>query len=362
MTIEIAEFDHRDRDEWDTYVERSSQASLFHQYEALRLQAKYSNSKLHLLVGYKTEEPVGLFPVFEIRKGLVKTAFSPPPHIGVPYLGPVMLDAGNIKSRKFERRRNQFIDGCTEWIGEHIGPNYTHVRVGDYYTDMRTFLWGGCDVSPKYTYNVDLTRGEEDLLMSFSRSARRNIRDGRKLVSGIEEGDRDDICSILTLVENRYEEQDMSFDVPPQFVMDLYDSLPAGQVRPYVFRYDGTFVSGILVLQYGDTLYRWLGGVRPQRDFGIDVNDLLDWRIMRDGMDAGMRRYDLVGANNRRLNRYKSKYNPELVTFYQIEHGALPVRTIAHLYKSRLGPGIEMLSRGNGTSFPSRLVSGFLHR
>ncbi len=31
-------------------------------------------------------------------------------------------------------------------------------------------------------------------------------------------------------------------------------------------------------------------------------------------MDDGMRRYDLVGANNRRLNRYKSKYNPELVT------------------------------------------------
>ncbi|WP_148414206.1 GNAT family N-acetyltransferase [Haloferax sp. KTX1] len=362
MTIEIAEFDHGDRDEWDTYVERSSQASFFHQYEALRLQAKHSNSTLHLLVGFKTEEPVGLFPVFEIRKGLVKTAFSPPPHIGVPYLGPVMLDAGNIKSRKFERRRNQFIDGCTAWIDEHIGPNYTHVRVGDYYTDMRTFLWGGCDVSPKYTYNVDLTRDENELLMSFSRSARRNIRDGRKLVSDIEEGDRDDICSILTLVKDRYEEQDLSFDVPPQFVMDLYDSLPAGQIRPYVFRYDGTFVSGILALQYGDTLYRWLGGVRPQRDFGIDVNDLLDWRIMRDGMDAGMRRYDLVGANNHRLNRYKSKYNPELVTFYQIEHGALPVRTIAHLYKSRLGPGIEMLSRGNGTSLSSRLVSGLFHR
>ncbi|ELZ97996.1 hypothetical protein C440_02073 [Haloferax mucosum ATCC BAA-1512] len=362
MTIKITEFDPGRRDEWDRYVEQSCQASLFHQYDALELQAKYSNAKLHLLVGFKTEEPVGLFPLFEIRKGPIKTAFSPPPNIGVPYLGPVMFDAGNIKRRKFERRRNRFIEGCTEWVNSEIGPNYTHVRVGDYYTDMRTFQWGGCDVSPKYTYNVDLTRGEDDLLMSFSRSARRNVRDGAEIIPKIEEGNRDDIRTILTLVKDRYEEQDMQFDVPPQFVLDLYDSLPDGQVRPYVFRYNGSFVSGIVVLQYGRTIYRWLGGVRPEHDFGVDINDLLDWRIMRDGMQRGMARYDLVGANNRRLNQYKSKYNPDLVTFYQIEHGALPVRTVAHLYKNQLGPRLESLAHAGGNSLPARLVSGLLHR
>lgn len=83
---------------------------------------------------------------------------------------------------------------------------------------------------------------------------------------------------------------------------------------------------------------------------------------MCDGRNRGMTRYDLVGANNRRLNRYKSKYNPELVTFYQIEHGPLSVRAIAHLYKNQLSPKVELFTRTGEASLPARLVSGVIHR
>ncbi|KAB1185099.1 MULTISPECIES: GNAT family N-acetyltransferase [Haloferax] len=360
MTIEIEAFDRSRRDEWDRYVERSGDASIFHQYRALELQAKHSNSTLHPLVGFKNEQAIGLYPVFEIRKGPVKTAFSPPPNLGVPYLGPVLLGGSGIKQRKLERRRNQFIEGCTNWVNNNIDPTYTHVRVGDYYTDMRIFQWGGCTVTPKYTYNVDLDRSEEDLLLSFSRSARRNIRDGEDVASNISIGGREDLEAILALVEDRYDEQDLAFDIPSAFVRGLYDELPDGQVQPYVFKTDGEFVSGIIVLNYGKTTYRWLGGARPKGDYRVDVNDLLDWRIMCDAKDAGRVRYDLVGANNRRLNRYKGKYNPELVTFYQIEHGPLPIRAAAHLYKSSIGSGISALAGSNRSSMPARLVSGIV--
>nr|WP_225317794.1 aminoacyltransferase [Haloferax sp. CBA1148] len=188
MTIQIVEFDESRRDEWDRYVTRSGDASIFHQYRALELQAKHSNSTLHPLVGFKNEQAIGLYPVFELRKGPVKTAFSPPPDLGVPYLGPVMLGADNIKQRKLERRRNQFIEGCTGWVSREITPIYTHLRVGNYYTDMRIFQWGGSTVTPKYTYNVDVDRSEDDLLLSFSRSARRNIRDAEDISSNISVG------------------------------------------------------------------------------------------------------------------------------------------------------------------------------
>ncbi|WP_416841516.1 lipid II:glycine glycyltransferase FemX [Haloferax sp. DFSO52] len=357
MTIHIQEFDETRRDEWDRYVERSGDASLFHQYRALELQAAHSNSTLHPLVGFHNEQPIGLYPIFEIQKGPVSTAFSPPPNIGVPYLGPVMITTDPIKRRKLERRRNQFIEGCADWIDREISPAYTHLRVGDYYTDMRAFQWGGCVVTPKYTYNVDLTPDDDELLLSFSRNARRNIRDGIESSATISVGGRDELETILSLVEGRYEEQDLAFDVPPEFVCDLYDELPDGQVRPYVYERDGEFVSGIIVIQYGTTVSRWMGGVRTEESCNADVNDLIDWQIICDAKADGCVRYDLVGANNRRLNRYKGKYNPELVTFYQIEHGSLPVRAAAHLYKGRLGEGLATLAESRRVLAPRRMLA-----
>lgn len=351
MTIEIYEFDDRRRDEWDRYVERSGDASLFHQYRALEIQASHSDAELHPLVGFHNEEPVGLYPVFEIRKGPVKTAFSPPPNIRVPYLGPVMITTDPIKRRKLERRRHEFIEQCTDWIDREISPTYSHVRVGDYYTDMRIFQWGGFVATPRYTYNVDLTPDEDDLLRTFSRNARRNIRDGEDAAANISVGGRDDLEAILSVVESRYDEQDIDFGVPPEFVLELYDALPDGQIRPYVYRDDGEFVSGIIVTHFGEMVSRWMGGVRTERSDRVAVNDLLDWRIMCDAKREGRVRYDLVGANTRRLNRYKAKYNPELVTFYHVERGSLPARAAAHLYKRRLSPRLD------GRSNPGRTAS-----
>ncbi len=79
---------------------------------------------------------------------------------------------------------------------------------------------------------------------------------------------------------------------------------------------------------------RWQGGVRTDVETDLAVNDLLDWRIMRDAMDRGRTTYDLVGANNRRINRYKAKFNPELHPFYSLERNAAGMKTLAHLYKT----------------------------
>ncbi|WP_411969028.1 lipid II:glycine glycyltransferase FemX [Haloferax sp. YSSS75] len=357
MTIEIREFDETRRDEWDRYVNRSGDASLFHQYRALELQASHSNSTLHPLVGFDNEQPIGLYPVFEVHRGPVKAAFSPPPNIGVPYLGPVMVDTDPIKRRKLERRRHQFIEGCSDWIRREISPTYSHLRVGDYYTDMRMFQWDGYLVTPKYTYHVDLTPDHDDLLLSFSRNARRNIRGGDDEAANISIGGRAELEAILSAVEDRYEEQELGFDVPPEFVCDLYDELPDGQIRPYVYTVDDEFVSGIIVVQFGETVSRWMGGVRTDRSDWVDANDLIDWRIMTDAKREGCVRYDLVGANNRRLNRYKGKYNPKLVTFYQIEHGSLPARAAAHLYRDRISSNLTTLTESRWTITPRQLLA-----
>ena len=79
--IKVNVADEEETKKWDSYVEESSQGSVFHQYDFLKIMEKHSNSKLHLLTGYKGDKLIGLFPIFEISKGPISAVFSPPPYL-----------------------------------------------------------------------------------------------------------------------------------------------------------------------------------------------------------------------------------------------------------------------------------------
>ncbi|RQG90186.1 GNAT family N-acetyltransferase [Natrarchaeobius halalkaliphilus] len=334
MSIDVRLATDDDRERWNEYVRRSPQGTLCHELEALRVQAEYADATLHPLIGFKGQEVVGLFPLFEVKKRFVTTVFSPPPHLRVPYLGPAFLNLEKLKQRKRERRRQRFMDGCFEWISSELNPKYGHVRTSTGFEDARPFIWDGYDATPEYTYAVDLSISEDELLMTFSSDARSNIRNTDEDRYEIGVGGPEEIRLIHEQVRNRYESQGIGFDVPLEFVLDLADRSENGHVRPYTLRVDGEFVGGILALEYRGTTSRWMGGVRTDADVDVPTNDLLDWAIMEDGLESGLETYDLVGADTRRINRYKAKFDPALRTYYSLEYGSLGMRTIASLYDS----------------------------
>ncbi|NGM71209.1 GNAT family N-acetyltransferase [Natronolimnobius sp. AArcel1] len=334
MSIEVRVATEDDLETWNRHVSRSPQGTLCHELEALRVQAEHSGATLHPLIGFKGQEPVGLFPVFEISKKFVTTAFSPPPHLRVPYLGPAFLNMEKLKQRKRERRRQRFMDGCFEWIQDELAPKYGHVRTSTAFEDSRPFKWNQYDATPEYTYAVDITPETDDLLMTFSSDARSNIRNTDENDYEVTVGGDEEIRLIHEQVKNRYESQDISFGVPVEFILDLNDAAEDGAVRPYTLRVDDEFVGGILALEYGDRTGRWMGGVRTDTDVDVPTNDLLDWAIMEDGHERGLETYDLVGADTRRINRYKAKFNPELETYYGLEYGKWGMRQLASMYDS----------------------------
>ncbi|WP_336003375.1 GNAT family N-acetyltransferase [Halorientalis halophila] len=338
MSVEIREATQTDRSEWNGYVEQSPWAGLFHRREVIDALARHTDATPTLLVGFKGQEPVGIFPVFELRKGPVSAAVSPPPDVRVPYLGPAPLNVDGMKQRKAERRQRRFLEGCLDWIDEMLDPAYVHLRLHHGYPDLRPLTWEAFDVDPAYTYLVDLSVGREDLLDSFSRDARTNIRDGRENDDvTVEEGGRGDVPFVMDRVRRRYERQDVDFGLPTALVTDLYESLPEGAIRPYVCRVDGRRVGGILACELGDTISRWQGGVKTDLEVDASINDLLDWRVMADAVDRGLTTYDLVGANNQRINDYKAKFNPELQQFYSVERGSTVMTLATGLYQRLRG-------------------------
>ncbi|WP_135829002.1 lipid II:glycine glycyltransferase FemX [Halorussus halobius] len=321
-----SDFDHHD---WNDLVDRSPGTNAFHYRESLAVQADHADAEYHALVGYKGHEPVGLLPIFEKRAGGMATAFSPAPGLGVPYLGPALLNHGKLKRRKRERRTKRFVHGCLDWLDRELDPKYVHVRSDPRFRDVRPFEWREFDVDVRHTYSVDLTPDEDDLLGSFSSDARNNVRtDGDYRVY---EGGPDEIETVIAQVRARHDEQDERYGVTPEFVVDLHERLPEGALRPYACEIDGEVAGGMIVAERGDAVYRWQGGAKHDRD--LPVNDLVDWAVMTDAKARGVERYDLVGANTERLCGYKAKFGPELQTYYSLEKGTRVTNALSSVYK-----------------------------
>lgn len=305
-----------DPESWDEYVARSPHSTPFHQWAGLRLLAEFNDATLHPLIGYKGQQVIGILPVFEEQRGPLTFVESPPKGTEVYYLGPALTNVGQLKQRKYERRNREFIEQCLEWIDDRIGPDHSHIRTVDRYTDHRPFKASGYQVSPYYTYVVDLTTDWDELVMEFSRDARSNIQNTDEPVYEITVGGVREATEIIQRVDERHAAQDLDYRINDTYIEWLCGQFPDGQVKPYVCVTDDGIAGGIITLEYGDTIYRWQGGTKPDVEF--PVNDLLDAYIMQDAMERGLERYDLVGANTPRLSRYKSKFGAELRAY----HGA----------------------------------------
>lgn len=316
---------------WDDIVARSPTGTVFHRLAALETIAAHADATLHPLVGYKGQEPVGVFPVFELRWGPFTTAFSPPPGMGLTELGPAMVEQSGMKTRRMEKRTRRFLEAAVEWVEHTIDPSFSHFQTHPEFVDHRPFSWMGFDVTPRYTYVVDLHQDREEVLSSFSSDARRNVRDDDGVT--IREAPDDGVGQIVEHLNRRHAEQGMSFPVSADFARDLRDELPADAFRTYVCTVDGEYVSGMLTLADERTVYRWQGGARPTREVDAPVNDLLDWRIIGDAIDRGKTRYDMLGANTKDLCEYKSKFGPELVTYQVVERGTRIMQFASGLYQ-----------------------------
>jgi len=329
MSIEVRPVD--DDGTWNGYLEHAATPTAFHHAEALEVLAEHADARLHRLAGFKGQEPVGLFPVFEVERGPVTGAFSPPPDLKIPYLGPTLVSRGEPpKRRRRDRQHHEFVDGVVDHIVDEVDPQLVHVRSPPGYDDVRPYTWRSYDADPRYTYVVDIAREESELLSSFSADARRNVTGDHRTEYELVPGTEAETREIVERTADRHAEQGEPFPIDPSFVTALTGALPEGVVRPLVCRVDGEFAAGILCLETGGTGLRWLGSGTPAVD--LPANDLLDWAYCREAADRGVTAFDLAGANTRRIAEYKAKFAPELVPYFRLKNSSKPMDVAVSLY------------------------------
>ena len=322
-------------EEWDRALP-SEGFELFHTGTALSVVERHTDGTMRLFVGYKGDNPVAMFPVFVVQRAVGRAVLSPPPGMGIPQLGPLVMPA-SPKRRKRERLNREFVQSVLDRCDVDTTGSLFRVVCSPQYPDPRPFAWTGLDVETEFTYTLDTDDGSPDeLLGAASKSLRREVRDGRETdvtvsVEGAEAAER-----VYEQTSERYREQGEAYALDESYVTDLTASLvEADRCRVYVARDpDGEFRSGITVLYSNDAAYFWMGGTRAEYD-GVSINSLLHWRIVEDlATDTtAATRYDLLGANTERLCRYKSKFGGQLVPYHVVESGGTPMHIAKKAYQ-----------------------------
>ncbi len=125
---------------------------------------------------FKGEQPVALFHTFQYAKFgkpfLIATPMAP--HCGLQLL---RNSEGKYASQTDAKR---MLRPMAEYLAEKAGNCYVDIALPAGFTDVQPFIWKELTVSPRYTYLLDCTLHESELLANMSAERRKNIRDAEK--------------------------------------------------------------------------------------------------------------------------------------------------------------------------------------
>lgn len=335
-------------EEWEQLLPNSG-FDAFHAPEALSVVDRYADGDLQLLCGFRGEQPVGLFPAFVRDRWPVRIVLSPPPGLAIPYLGPLVMQT-SPKQRKREKLNERFSEAVLEAVGADERRTLFGMGSSPTYTDPRPYAWAGLGVVPRFSYVLDLDgRAAEDVLASFTSDLRSEIRKGEDLDLSTEIEGPEEAKLVCRDLEERYVEQGLSYPTPESFSADVVSAL-GNRARVYVARTpEGKYLGGITVLYSNEKAIFWQGGSKANYE-NVSVNSLLHWEVIEDILDDpeldSVDRYDLGAVTNRRISRFKSKFNPELVQYYEVKSTAISIAKRAYSIRRHAAGRVQSMTRG----------------
>ena len=313
MSVEIVE----DKALWDRFVDDSPNSMLFHKRAFLGLQEKYTGDKLLPYGVFDGNDLTCILPVFSSRQNGLKLLYSPPRSslVYIPYLGPA-TSASIARLQPHDREsawRSIIGEICAEF--GRLSPNYVAMGLSPGFLDVRPFERTGYEADLMYTYIIGLDRPVETIWDSLEHDTRKSIREALKhslsLVSTT------DTITFASAMAQGLKKQGTTFfhRQRPEYLTEILDTF-SDNVRMY-FLYDGEDLIGAnaLCCFHGHCI-GWMGNTAVRG--GFSANEYLLWELMQRVKREGCRTFENTGADEKRLNLSKTKFNPALVPWFYI--------------------------------------------
>jgi len=305
-----------DKKRWDQFVENSPQGLLFHKWDFLKIVERHSRHRFLPYCVYSGDQLRCIFPFFIGRERGLTVMNSAPPNTQIWYLGPAFDPSVQaLKTSAKEKVFGQVIGELCREI-DKIAPNYVSITTVPNFLDVDFFIWKKYREHLRMTYVLDLEKSLDEIWASFSKRCRQNIRKLSKYSPQLQQ--TNDISALLDIWQERFSEKG-GVKVPllsDSYLKELVAAFP-NDITIYSVSIDGILATATAccVLQkerYGT----WIGMVNAHKD--LDVNEYLVWEIAKRAKSEGFKKLDL-GATFPRPDRFKSKFDPVLEPYWELE-------------------------------------------
>jgi lipid II:glycine glycyltransferase (peptidoglycan interpeptide bridge formation enzyme) len=288
----------------------------------------YGN-KLSLIGIYKDENQlIGGFYFMKTKKYGFTFLKLPPytPHCGLFF----------ISDSKNKSSANSFSKEVITEVCNYISSQKSALTVLAFPSniiDLQPFIWSKYKVVPNYTYRISLLRSIEDIKANFD-SKNRNV-----INKAIKEE--------VQLELNRLEKKELL-----SFFMNSLSTTGANiyenELRNVFLKFSDTSNSfsvearkngellGVVFCAYDkNNCYYLLGGVN--KSSGIQgVNNLLVQRSIEQARELGCNTFDFEGSMLKGVEKFFRSFGPELVPYYTINKGKLPIELLLKFKKREL--------------------------
>jgi hypothetical protein len=311
MSIEII----NDKVQWDRLVDESPNSLLFHKWDFLKLVEKHTGYELFPYGIFQGQEPIAVIPIFYIRKKGLKFAYSPPQATlsYIPYMGFAFSKAyGELRQREKEGYLLYMLQEL-EKVLSHLSPNYVSLALEPGDVDARPYQMNGYEALLQYTYLIGLERPLEDIWDTFDSSCKKTIKDAAKLNPSVERANDSKVLFDMMRERLAFNEKTFFHAQSHEYLKDIMSAFP-DNLKMYFVYVDGELAGASLNYGYRKRCIGWMGAPATKKHMG--VNEYMIWDLIKKAKEEGFSELENLGADEKRLNPFKSKFGPSLLPYY----------------------------------------------
>ncbi len=195
--------------------------------------------------------------------------------------------------------------------------------------DLQAFYWKKYKLTTRYTYQMDLSRSEDDLFQSMDSKLRNVIRKAEKdELAFSQHSSLGEDGKTLILEANQ--------ELAPNQRKDLLSRLESvdtnEQLLVYTAHQNGALKAVNVVCQSLDTHYYLFSGFE-RVDAHNGAGPALIWFAIQSAKRAGMRLFDFEGSMLPDVERYFRKFGGTLIPYYSVSKAPLLIESILKLKK-----------------------------
>lgn len=181
--------------------------------------------------------------------------------------------------------------------------------------DFRTAERGTYWAAARHVFRLDLSPSEDDLLNSFRKTTRYEIRRAQR--EGIEvdpDGTPEDLDAFYHLMAEVGARKGFPVRRYADYQALYNEFVPRGLAKLFVARYKGAVIAGAFMVTFGRESW-WLHGASDAEHRKLAPSKSLVWSMVTWSKRAGRCRLDLLGSRQPGVAEFKQGFRPQEISF-----------------------------------------------